>query len=537
MRFEQTIVHTLQRNARERPAAPWLLIASGALIKQFTYADAVDETRRMARMLTAWSIGRGDHVFIALTHRHEQYILFLAALWIGAVPTILAPPTPKQDPVLYWRDSTAMIAAVRPALIVTYAAHLPALRAATSTIGTPLLDIDDVEAELEPPIGADELAEPAPARPGDLPFLQFSSGTTGLRKGVMLGNASVEAALDAHGRALGLSSRDVMATWLPLYHDMGLIACFLMPTRAGATIVAMDPFEWVAEPWRLLEMIGRFRCTLAWLPNFALQHIVNTLPSDRRFDLSSMRAIVSSSEMCRPETFERFTDALAPHGLRPEQLAASYGMAETVMAVTQTPPGRLPRVVTRDGVRRMSCGPFLEGVGARISTDGEIEIDTRGSTVFSGYFQNPEGSAAALNGGWYRTGDLGFVDDGELFVTGRVKDVLIVHGRNYYAHDIETLAGGIPGIKPGRVVVFAVENRDVGSEEAICVAETTVPKHEHAALRRTVKQAVFDHLGLTLRTVTLVGAGWIVKTTSGKMSRAENRARWLAQAEAEGRAP
>jgi acyl-CoA synthetase (AMP-forming)/AMP-acid ligase II len=283
----------------------------------------------------------------------------------------------------------------------------------------------------------------------------------------------------------------------------------------------------VAAPWRLLETIERFRCTLAWLPNFALQHIVNTLPDDRRFDLSSMRAIVSCSEMCRPETFERFAEALASHGFRPEQLAASYGMAETVMGVTQTPPGRAPRVVERDGVRRLSCGPFLDGVGARISSEGEIEIDTRGDTVFRGYFQNAAASQEVLDDGWYRTGDLGFIQDGELFLTGRIKDVLIVHGRNYYAHDIEAIAGSVAGIKPGRAVVFAIENADVGSEDAVCIAETPASRAGHAALQRAVKQAVFDRLGLTLRTVSLVEPGWIVKTTSGKISRAENRDRWL----------
>ncbi|MCC2654981.1 MAG: hypothetical protein K0Q76_89 [Panacagrimonas sp.] len=527
MRFDQTIVHYLQRHARDTPSAPWLVIASGARVQQFSYADAVDETRRMARMLAARSIGRGDHVFIALTHRHEQYILFLAALWIGAIPTILAPPTPKQDPLLYWRDSGEMIASVGPAIIVSFADNLSAL--GTVAGATPLVDIDTVAAELDHPLDPADLAEPVEARPDDLPFLQFSSGTTGLRKGVVLDHAAVDAALSVHSQALGLSSRDVIATWLPLYHDMGLVACFLMPTRIGAAIVAIDAFEWVTRPWRLLETIEHFRCTIAWLPNFALQHIVNTLPEDRRFELSSMRAFVSSSEVCRPETFERFATALAPHGLRPDQLATSYGMAETVMAVTQSPPGRAPRVVERDGVRRLSCGPLLDGVGARVSASGEIEIDTRGNTAFSGYFHNPAASDETLSGHWYRTGDLGFIDDGELFVTGRIKDVLVVHGRNYYAHDIEAIVGAVPGIKPGRAVVFAVENPEVGSEDAICVAESTAAHDERGALQRAVKQAVFDRLGLTLRTVAPVEPGWIVKTTSGKMSRAENRTRWLAR--------
>ena len=539
---------------------PFLVLLSAGTARQYSYADALQETRRWAQILSQKGVQQGDRIFIALTHRPEIYFCFLGAMWIGATPTIIPFPTPKQDPVIYWAEYESMFAQVEPRALVTYAANIEPVTAALAGLPCAVIDVDAPEVA-----HAETLAscEPLHADPDGIAVLQFSSGTTGLRKGVMLSHGQIARHMEDYARAIDFSARDTVASWLPLYHDMGLIACFLLPLHAGATIVALDAFEWVAKPWSLLEAIETYAARFTWLPNFAFHHIVRTLPDDRVFKLGGVRAFVDCSEICRPDTLEQFAEAMRAHGIRREQLQVSYGMAETVFAVTQTQLGEPPRAVTVDrrlletsrivrvvdgshGNNRqsfLSCGKIVGGLDVRIAplddssgatTDnadenyaGEIQI--RGGHLFCGYFRNKAANEAALADGWYRTGDLGFVHEGELFVCGRKKEMLIVHGRNYYAHDIEAVVSGIAHVKPGRAVVFSVEDADSGSEEAVVLLETEPSSPtDHRALQRAVKAAIFDRMELTVKSVVVVAPGSLVKTTSGKLSRAQNKARHLA---------
>jgi fatty-acyl-CoA synthase len=539
---------------------PFLVLLSAGTVRQYSYADALQETRRWAQVLSQNGVQQGDRVFIALTHRPEIYFCFLGAIWIGAVPTIIPFPTPKQDPVIYWSEYRSMFAQVEPRALVTYAANIEPVTAALAGLPCAVIDVDaPAVAYAEAPASC----EPLHADPDGIAVLQFSSGTTGLRKGVMLSHGQIARHMDAYARAIDFGARDTVASWLPLYHDMGLIACFLLPLHAGATIVALDAFEWVAKPWSLLEAIETYAARFAWLPNFAFHHIVRTLPDDRVFKLGGMRAFVDCSEICRPDTLEQFAGAMRAHGVRREQLQVSYGMAETVFAATQTQLGEPPRAVAVDrrlletsrivrvvddahGNNRqsfLSCGMIVGDLDVRIvpldDTPGAMtedadenhagEIEVRGGHLFSGYFRNKAANEAASADGWYRTGDLGFVHEGELFVCGRKKEMLIVHGRNYYAHDIEAIVSGIAHVKPGRAVVFSVEDAGSGSEEAVVLLETepSIPI-DRRALQRAVKAAIFDRMELTVRSVVVVAPGSLVKTTSGKLSRAQNKARHLA---------
>lgn len=539
---------------------PFLLMLSTGTAQQYSYADALQETHRWAQVLSQNGVQQGDRVFIALTHRPEIYFCFLGAMWIGAIPTIIPFPTPKQDPAIYWAEYQSMFAQVEPRVLVTYAANIQPVTAALAGLPCAVIDVDAPEVAYAEALAS---CEPAHVDPDGTALLQFSSGTTGLRKGVMLSHGQIARHMDAYARAIDFSARDTVASWLPLYHDMGLIACFLLPLHCGATIVALDAFEWVAKPWSLLEAIETYKARFTWLPNFAFNHIMRTLPEDRVFKLDGMRAFVDCSEMCRPDTLQQFTEAMRAHGVRRAQLQASYGMAETVFAVTQTELGEPPRTVAVDrrlletsrivrvvdgshGNNRqsfLSCGKLVGDLDVRIvplddtpgaTTDdayenhaGEIEV--RGGHLFSGYFRNEAASAAAIADGWYRTGDLGFIHEGELFVCGRKKEMLIVHGRNYYAHDIEAIVSGIAHVKPGRAVVFSVEDAGSGSEEAVVLLETEQSSSgDHRALQRAVKAAIFDRMELTVRSVVVVAPGSLVKTTSGKLSRAQNKARHLA---------
>jgi acyl-CoA synthetase (AMP-forming)/AMP-acid ligase II len=492
----------LRDHAAHSKLKPFLVISGGGLIRQYSYGDAWLEARRWAQILRQAGVLRGDRVFIALKHRQEIYFCFLGAMWLGAVPTIIPFPTPKQDPAIYWAEYTTMFAHVEPRAFVTYADNIAPVRAALAGQPCALIDVDvpAVAYAETPPDGDPPLAET-----GDIALLQFSSGTTGLRKGVMLSHRQIARHMEAYTRAITFEARDTVASWLPLYHDMGLVACFLMPLHAGATVISLDAFEWVARPWTLLEAIETYRASVTWLPNFAFHHIMRTLPEERTFKLGSMRAFINCSEPCKPDTVEQFAATMRAHGVSREQMQVCYGMAETVFAVSQTPLGAAPRILTVDRqlleasqrIRRvdaadahgqgfLSCGKIIGDLEVRIAPpddgldaphdrpreDRAGEVEVRGGHLFSGYFRNETASKAAMVDGWYRTGDVGFIHDGELFICGRTKELLIIHGRNYYAHDLEVIASGVEHVKPGRAVAFSLEDASSGSEEAVVLVET-----------------------------------------------------------------
>jgi acyl-CoA synthetase (AMP-forming)/AMP-acid ligase II len=340
---------------------------------------------------------------------------------------------------------------------------------------------------------------------------------------------------------------------------MGLIACTVMPLMLGQSILLLDPFDWASRPESLFATIGEGRGTLVWLPNFAFEHLTRTVRPEPRFDLSSVRAFINCSEPCKALTFDRFAARFAPFGLGHHSLQACYATAETVFAITQTALGERPRELTVDptaltvervarpsatGVRLLSSGRPIQGVRLRVEDgagqaleEGRVgELAVACPFLFDGYCRRPEATAAKLEDGWYRTGDLGCVVDGEVYVLGRVDDLIIVHGRNHFAHEIEAVVNGVPGLRPGRSVAVGVFSEAVGSEEAVVLAEPAgePPPAEIAALRRAVRGRVLDELALDLRDVRLVPPGWLVKTTSGKLSRSLNRRKFLEETRAAG---
>ena len=534
------LLDSLASRAQSAPWKPALILLAEGRIQQFSYAELWMEAERAARRWASIGAEPGQVVFIVLRHGWQAYAAFLGAMRAGLLPAFLPYPTPKQDPVLYWSSHRELFARVRPAALLTYEANAAELAVAAQD--APVLTLEAFDALPD----ADCLPDATgPDRPA---FLQHSSGTTGLKKGVQITWAQLAAQVDSYAATLGFGAGDKVASWLPLYHDMGLITGFLMPLNLGAAVVSIDPFEWVSRPALLLEAIETYGATFCWLPNFAFAHLVRTAADEDCYDLSSIRAFINCSEPCKAETFEAFLARFSGQGARPERLQTCYAMAETVFAVSQSLPGRAPRVLDIDAgrfeaageivpsgegaarVRQLvSCGPPIDGIEVRIAaaagTAGEIEV--RGPFVFDGYFANPEATAEAFADGWYRTGDLGLLDGGELFVCGRRKEMLIVHGRNYYANDVEEALAGAPGVKPGRAVVFAIFDPVTQSEEAVAMVEAADGGVDRAGLKRAVKKAVYDRLELTLRSVEVLAAGELVKTTSGKVSRDENRRRYL----------
>jgi acyl-CoA synthetase (AMP-forming)/AMP-acid ligase II len=352
---------------------------------------------------------------------------------------------------------------------------------------------------------------------------QFSSGTTGLQKGVFLSHAGLVAHMRSYAEAVRLTADDVLVSWLPLYHDMGLIACYLMPLTCGIPFHQMDPFDWLAQPDALLATVERERGTICYLPNFAYKVLVD---KGRPHDLSSVRLWINCSEPARTRSHEAFR-ARFP-SVRPEALTVCYALAENTFAATQTLPweGNSTRIDATRNV--LSCGRPVRDVEVRIFpaeglSDGEIGL--RSPFLFDRFLDG----SRPLCDGFYLTGDLGYVDDrGELFVTGRKKDLVIVHGKNVYPQDVEDAASTVPGVYPGRAAAFGLWNEATGSEDLVVLVE----RKDGAApvpLKIAVQRAVQEEVGIVPARVDVLEHMSLVKTTSGKVSRGRNRELYLAK--------
>ena len=396
--------------------------------------------------------------------------------------------------------------------------------------------------------------------PDDIVLLQHSSGTTGLQKGVALSHRSVFNQLNAYSRSLSLSQEDVIVSWLPLYHDMGLIAGFLMPILSGIPLVLISPFDWVRAPYKLFQSISNQSGTLTWLPNFAYNFCAQKI-RDRHIegvDLSSLRAVINCSEPVRWESHAAFYERFKGYGLAPEALQTSYAMAENVFAVTQSRLGNLPvveeidreafmseRVANdpldgRPSMKMMSSGQPLENVKINVLDEngngvperviGELALHS--DCMLTGYFNRPDLTEKAFRDGWYLTGDYGYISNGEVFVSGRKKDMIIVGGKNIYPQDLESLTYEVPGVHPGRSVAFGMFDETQGTEEVVVIAESASDDpEEQQKIADAIRLHVTKNSAIALRHVKVVGPKWILKTSSGKTARTANKEKFLRELE------
>ena len=547
-RYQQAIL----RHFKERPDAVFCHQVGDGGETALTWRDVEADCGAFGGAYRAAGLKDGDQVLIFLRHAPQLYGAFFGAMLTGLTPAFMPCSSPRQDPTLYWRSHQALMAQIQPAAVVTDAATLAEMRAAgLSLAGAAVLLIEDLR--------------PAPLEPRLVPedsigLLQHSSGTTGLKKGVALSYSAIVLQTESYAAAIALADHDVIVSWLPLYHDMGLIACLILPAYFATPVVHLDPFHWIGRPDTLFEHIVKRKGTLTWLPNFAFEHLAGTVARRANtWDLSSMRAFINCSEPCKAATFDRFATAFAPAGVRPDQLQCCYAMAETVFAVTQTGArntgasalparitvdptsldrGRAPAPVpTGEGVELIETGSVIEGLNLTIHDEaGEVigegrigEVGITGRFLFSGYNRDPARTAERLRGGVYFSRDLGFIRDGRLYVLGRLDDLIIINGRNLYAHEIEAQINGVPGLKPGRAVAVAWFDARIGSETLVIMAERArASARPDEAVRREVIGLVHSVFNVTPRAVDLLDEGRLVKTSSGKISRKENLARYVA---------
>jgi acyl-CoA synthetase (AMP-forming)/AMP-acid ligase II len=555
-----TLAHLIHKNYQTRPQKTSIVLQhAGQEDKLVSYHDLVLGSAQYARTYARAGIQPGEVVVLILQHGADLVFAFWGAILYGAIPSIMPFLTEKLSPERYRADLSALISVTQPAAIVTYpefeADVKSALRQGDCVRG--VLLTSQLEKSSEPDF--DQLPG-LQRKPENIVLLQHSSGTTGLQKGVALSHQAVLNQLEAYTQVLGLTNNDVLVSWLPLYHDMGLIAGFLMPILSGNTLVLLSPFDWVRAPHKLFQAVSQYKGTLSWLPNFSYNFCAQKI-RERDLDgvdLSSWRVITNCSEPVKWDSHQSFYERFKKYGLRENVLQCSYAMAENVFGVTQTPLGTNPvtdeidresyineriaksPVDGKPALKMMSSGRALPNTRIMILSEaGEVlpdrvigEIALQSNCMLTEYYHRPDATEKALRDGWYLTGDYGYTLNGEVFVAGRKKDMIIVGGKNVYPQDLESLAYEVPGIHAGRAVAFGIEDAKAGTEEVVIVAEVdTDDPDERQKIADALRRHITQNSAVALRHAHIVGAKWILKTSSGKTARSANREKFLQEIE------
>ncbi|HYG65304.1 MAG TPA: AMP-binding protein, partial [Thermoanaerobaculia bacterium] len=539
----RTIVEVLAERAHRQPDRQvYTFLQDGETETAGLTFGALDRrTRAIAAALQAHA-GSGDRVLLLLPSGPDFITAFLGCLQAGLIAVPAFPPPRRQpDPRL---RVIAADAALR--VVLTTAALLPKVRPALTGVpgleGAVWLSVEELAGH-----DAGRLRETAPT--GDsLAFLQYTSGSTSSPKGVMVSHGNLLHNERIIQQAFGQTEDSVVVGWLPLHHDMGLIGTVLQPLYTGAHCILMSPVAFLQQPVRWLRAISRYRATTSGGPNFAYDLCTRKVSREQaaELDLSSWSVAFNGAEPVRRETLERFAEAFAPSGFRRQAFYPCYGLAEATLFVagsaSASSDGETRRPVAYgtawDGQRLAIVDPES---GAERAPGEEGEIWIAGPSVAAGYWNRPEetadtframlAGAAGDNGPFLRTGDLGFVDGGELFVTGRLKDLIILRGRNHYPQDIElTVERSHPALRPGCGASFAVEMD--GEERLVVLQEVDRHATGFDAIAEAVRDAVAREHEARVHEVVLLRAGGVLKTSSGKVQRRACRTAYL-----EGRLP
>jgi 1-acyl-sn-glycerol-3-phosphate acyltransferase len=526
-----------------------------------SYGELAAAARRAASGFVAKGLRPGERVALMLPTGRSFFVAFFGALYAGGVPTPIYPPWRRAQLEEHLRRQTGILQNAGVAMLVTTEPMRPAARLlqwqAQTLRGTETIESIAAAA----PHGT---TVEIPITPDALALLQYTSGSTGDPKGVTLTHANLLANIRAMGETMVATPADVFVSWLPLYHDMGLIGAWLGSLHYGALLVVMSPLTFLVRPERWLRAIHQHRGTLSAAPNFAFELCLKKIDEGvlAGLDLSSLRMVANGAEPVSPETIRRFSARFAKCGFRPEAMAPVYGLAENSVGLAFPPPGRAPIIdridraaLSRDGratpartddahpTEFVACGRPLPGHQIRIiGATGELgereegRIQFRGPSATSGYFDNPAKTRALFDGLWVETGDLGYIAGGDLFITGRSKDIIIRAGRHLYPQEIEDAVAAAPGIRRGCVAVFGSRDPHTRTERVIVVAESreTDPLRL-AELRRAVSDIASRLVEEPPDDVVIVPPGSVPKTSSGKLRR--SAARELFDAGTLGRAP
>ena len=536
----RSLVDAIQARAAHRGLTALIFPTADGSAQRVTTSQLRALMEAYAKWLLDEGLQPGDTIVIAVEHGVELVGLFLGALRAGVVPCVVAPAARLEDAAYVRRLSNAT-ERVRARAVITEGhrsgSGLRVQRTRTAAV-------------------------PVQATSGSsVAFIQLSSGSTGRQRAIAVTHDKLSSLVQSRNQAFEIRPDDVVVGWLPLYHDLGLVGSLITPLLGGIPGVLIAPRDWLTSPALLMHAVSTYGGSVCNMPNFGFNYCARRIRNEEMdgVDLSRWRVLCNSAEPVRSDSFAAFHERFRHWGFQPSAFASAYGLAENTLTATMTALGRAPRVdrVNTGALKQrhvaepnggegsiefVSCGRSLSNATLEIrSGSGEIlgerhvgEIVLRSGSMADGYYLDAEGSRDTFRDGWLHTGDLGYLADGELYVCGRAKDRIIAFGESIYPEEIERVAAAVPGIRPGRVVAFGTEDQELGTETVVVLAELRdgggpgpAPRADVADVERQVRRAIKAELGIGVGHAGFVPTGWIVKTTSGKVARSENRAKWV----------
>ena len=541
----ETLTGALDWHCRAHPDRVHMRLGEGTGGEEtITYASLADSARAVARGLRRWGLAPGDRAAIMLPTRRDFFEAFFGILYAGGVPVPIYPPARRSHIEEHLRRQAAILDNAQAVILIAPAQARVLMPFLTSHVES----LRGMETVARLSVNVDETLPPA-ASPEAMALMQYTSGSTGDPNGVVLSHANLLANIRAMGEAMEVESTDVFVSWLPLYHDMGLIGAWLGSLCLAVPVVVMSPLAFLVRPERWLWAIHHHRATLTGAPNFAFELCLRNIDeaAAEGLDLSSLRMIANGAEAVSPDTVRRFTDRFAAYGFRAAAMAPVYGLAESSVGLAFPPIGRGPLVdridrralsgrgeatpaasADADIIEFLACGRPLPGheirivdaTGRELGERREGRLQFRGPSATCGYFRNPAKTAALFDGEWLESGDLAYIAGGDIFITGRSKDIIIRAGRNIYPHEIEAVVGGIAGVRKGCVAAFGRSDPATGTERLIVLAETREEDEQaREGLRARIAGAVADLVESAPEEIVLAPPRTVPKTSSGKIRR------------------
>jgi len=540
-----TLLDVLDWHVQSHPQRPHIYLYGEADEPEtITYAALFDGARAIAAGLHAHDLQPGQSVAIMLPTCRDYLFSFFGILLAGGIPVPIYPPARASQIEEHLRRHASILANANTVFLIT----VPEAQVVARLLKAQVESLRNVITPGELAVYGMEVTMPA-IHAGDIALLQYTSGSTGAPKGVVLTHAALLANIRAMGDIAQVDPTDVFVSWLPLYHDMGLIGAWLGSLYYAMTLVLMSPLTFLVHPQRWLWAIHNHRGTLSAAPNFAFELCLQKLTDSdiEGLDLNSWRMAVNGAEPVSPHTIRRFSQRFARYGFRPETMAPVYGLAEVAVGLAFPPPGRIPPIdrIQRDvfelsgeavpadaadarALEFVACGQPLPGYQIRIVDPSgrelpehrEGRLEFRGPSATSGYFRNPDATRRLFDGEWLDSGDLAYIVGGDIYLTRRVKDVIIRGGRNLYPYEVEEAIGDISGIRKGCVAVFGNTDPAAGTERLIVLAETreTAPA-KLDAMRAQIDAVTADLLGTPPEDVVMAAPHTVLKTSSGKIRR------------------
>jgi 1-acyl-sn-glycerol-3-phosphate acyltransferase len=546
-REAQTMIEALEWHSAQHPDRLHLTVLQdeATVLGSLTYRELATRARRVASGLIQRDVSPGDRVSLMLPTSIEFFVAFFGILYAGAIPVPIYPPMRLAQLEDHLRRQTRILRNAGACMLIT----MPEGRRLAGLLGSLVETLVNVVSVPDLETSAIELSLPQLKDPNAIALIQYTSGSTGDPKGVVLSHANLLANIRAMGRVMEASSADVFVSWLPLYHDMGLIGAWLGCLHYAARLYVMSPLSFLIRPQSWLWAMHRYRATFSASPNFAFELCLAKIVDDdiKGLDLSSLRMVANGAEPVSVHTLERFTERFGRYGFPKQAMAPVYGLAECSVGLAFPPLGR-PPIVDRIDRELMSmhglaepakssdpkplefpaCGQPLPGheirvvdaAGHELGERREGRIEFRGPSTTRGYFRNDAKTRELFHGDWLDTSDRGYTAGGDIFVTGRIKDIIIRAGRHLFPQEIEEAVADVPGVHKGGVAVFGVTDQVSGTERVVVLVETReAAEASRATLQARASDVVADIAGTPPDEIVLAAPRTVPKTSSGKIRR------------------